>query len=71
MYDYFEIFLERMMLCRKSAEVLKTTFKLTVNGRKCYRDKLIVKVFGNFSDELYINKCCLYERGVKFSYKQT
>ena len=34
MYDYFEIFLERMMLCRKSAEVLGTTFKLTVNGRK-------------------------------------
>lgn len=34
MYDYFEIFLDRMMLCRKSAEVLKTTFKLTVNGRK-------------------------------------
>ena len=32
--DYFEIFLDRMMLCRKSAEVLKTTFKLTVNGRK-------------------------------------
>lgn len=34
MYDYFEIFLGRMMLCRKSAEVLETTFKLTVNGRK-------------------------------------
>ena len=34
MYDYFEIFLGRMMLCRKSAEVLGTTFKLTVNGRK-------------------------------------
>lgn len=34
MYDYFEIFLERMMLCRKSAEILGTTFKLTVNGRK-------------------------------------
>ena len=32
--DYFEIFLERMMLCRKSAEILGTTFKLTVNGRK-------------------------------------
>ena len=36
MYDYFEIFLERMMLCRKSAEVLGTTFKLTVNGRKSF-----------------------------------
>ena len=34
MYDYFEIFLGRMMLCRKSAEVLGTMFKLTVNGRK-------------------------------------
>ena len=34
MYDYFEIFLGRMMLCRKSAEILGTTFKLTVNGRK-------------------------------------
>lgn len=34
MYDYFEIFLERMMLCRKSVEILGTTFKLTVNGRK-------------------------------------
>ena len=34
MYDYFEIFLGRMMLCRKSAEILGTTFKLTVNGRR-------------------------------------
>lgn len=34
MYDYFEIFLGRMMLCRKSAESLGTMFKLTVNGRK-------------------------------------
>ena len=34
MYDYFEIFLDRMMICRKSAEILGTTFKLTVNGRK-------------------------------------
>ena len=34
MVDSFEIFLERMLLCRKSAEVLGTTFKLTVNGRK-------------------------------------
>ena len=34
MYDYFEIFLERMMLCRKAAEILGTTFKLTVHGRK-------------------------------------
>ena len=34
MYGYFEIFLERMMFCRKSAEILGTTFKLTANGRK-------------------------------------
>ena len=34
MYDYFEIFLGRMMICRKSVEILGTTFKLTVNGRK-------------------------------------
>ncbi len=34
MYDYFEIFLGRMMLCRKSAEILGTTFKVSVNGRK-------------------------------------
>ena len=34
MYDYFEIFLERMMFCRKSAEILGTAFKLTANGRK-------------------------------------
>ena len=27
MYDYFEIFLGRMMLCRKSAEILGTTVK--------------------------------------------
>ena len=34
MYDYFEIFLERMMLCRKAAEILGTTLKLTEHGRK-------------------------------------
>ena len=43
MYDYFEIFLERMMLCRKSAEVLGTTFKLTVNGRKVLQIQLTKK----------------------------
>ena len=37
MYDYFEIFLGRMMLCRKSAEILGTTFKLTVNGAVALR----------------------------------
>ncbi|MGN0165439.1 MAG: HD domain-containing protein [Lachnospiraceae bacterium] len=34
MFDYFEIFLGRMMMCRKSAELLGADFKLTVNGRK-------------------------------------
>ncbi len=30
--EYFEIFLGRMQLCRKAAEVLDTKFKLTING---------------------------------------
>jgi len=30
--DYFEIFLDRMILCRKAAEVLGLTFKLQING---------------------------------------
>lgn len=30
--DYFEIFLERMLLCRRAAEYLKLTFKLDING---------------------------------------
>ena len=29
--DYFEIFLARMLLCRKAAEFLKTTFELKIN----------------------------------------
>jgi hypothetical protein len=29
--DYFEIFLERMMLCRKAAEKLGLAFRLTIN----------------------------------------
>ena len=32
--DYFEIFLERMMMCRKAAEVLGCKFKLIANGSK-------------------------------------
>lgn len=32
--DYFEIFLERMMMCRRAAEVLGTKFKLVANGSK-------------------------------------
>lgn len=34
MYEYFEIFLGRMMMCRGAAEILGATFKLTVNGSK-------------------------------------
>ncbi len=30
--DYFEIFLERMLLCRKAAEYLGLRFKLNING---------------------------------------
>ena len=29
--DYFEIFLERMVLCRKAAEKLGLQFKLMIN----------------------------------------
>ncbi|MBE6667163.1 MAG: HD domain-containing protein [Ruminococcaceae bacterium] len=32
--DYFEIFLERMILCRKSAETLGLVFRLIINGQK-------------------------------------
>ncbi len=32
--DYFEIFLERMMLCRKAAEALGLRFRLIINGQK-------------------------------------
>ena len=31
--DYFEIFLERMLLCRKAAEKLGLSFRLGVNGQ--------------------------------------
>lgn len=31
--DYFEIFLSRMILCRRAAEYLGITFKLTINGQ--------------------------------------
>ena len=30
--DYFEIFLQRMLLCRKAAEFFDLTFKLDING---------------------------------------
>ena len=32
--DYFEIFLDRMMLCRKAAEKLELSFRLVVNGQQ-------------------------------------
>lgn len=32
--DYFEIFLERMILCRKAAEKLGMVFKLEINGQE-------------------------------------
>ena len=31
--DYFEIFMDRMMLCRKAAEKLNLAFRLTINGQ--------------------------------------
>lgn len=34
MYEYFEIFLTRMMMCRGAAEILGVGFKLRVNGDK-------------------------------------
>lgn len=34
MLDYFEIFLERMLMCRRAAEMLKVRFKMTANGNK-------------------------------------
>ena len=34
MYEYFDIFLGRMMMCRSAAEMLGARFRLTVNGGK-------------------------------------
>lgn len=34
MYEYFDIFLARMMMCRGAAEMLGAKFRLTVNGGK-------------------------------------
>lgn len=34
MLEYFEIFLERMLMCRRAAEMLGAKFKLTANGSK-------------------------------------
>ena len=32
--DYFEIFMDRMLMCRRAAEILNTKFKLSANGSK-------------------------------------
>lgn len=32
--DYFEIFLNRMLLCRKAAEKIKLEFQLSINGQR-------------------------------------
>jgi len=32
--DYFEIFLSRMILCRKAADILKLKFRLIINGQQ-------------------------------------
>ncbi|MGI6722590.1 MAG: HD domain-containing protein [Anaerovoracaceae bacterium] len=34
MYEYFEIFLGRMVMCRRAAGILGTKFKLMANGQK-------------------------------------
>ena len=34
MYEYFDIFLGRMMMCREAAQMLDAKFRLTVNGSK-------------------------------------
>ena len=31
--DYFEIFMERMLLCKKAAEKLNLVFKFSINGQ--------------------------------------
>jgi hypothetical protein len=32
--DYFEIFMGRMILCRKAAEKLALDFRLVINGQR-------------------------------------
>lgn len=34
MIDYFEIFLQRMLMCKRAAELLDLKFKMTANGNK-------------------------------------
>lgn len=36
MFEYFDIFLGRMIMCRNAAEILGMRFKLLVNGRKIF-----------------------------------
>ena len=36
MYEYFDIFLGRMMMCRGAAEILDMKFRLTANGSKVF-----------------------------------
>ena len=33
MRDYFEIFMNRMLLCRKAAPMLGLSFRLKINGQ--------------------------------------
>lgn len=37
--DYFEIFLSRMLLCRKAADSLGLTFELVINQSECCKRK--------------------------------
>lgn len=32
--DYFEIFMQRMLMCKRAAEVLGLQFKMVANGNK-------------------------------------
>ena len=34
MMDYFEIFIQRMLMCKRAAELLGLKFKMTANGNK-------------------------------------
>ena len=34
MLEYFEIFLQRMLMCRRASEILGAKFKMTANGSK-------------------------------------
>lgn len=52
MYEYFEIFLGRMMMCRGAAEVLGATFKLTEMVQRCCRKSDFRWIGYPFVDEL-------------------